>query len=103
MKDYQHPRSEDLSITDVLDALSDPVRLSVVRCLSSSETPMPCGTFPTTLSKSTMSHHMRVLRQAGLIHIQPEGTQSLITLRREDIDARFPGVLDAILNVRCTK
>jgi DNA-binding transcriptional ArsR family regulator len=92
-----HPRREDLEIGDVLQALSDPHRLRIVRRLADTDEECACGTFGLELSKSTLTHHFRVLRDAGVIHQHVVGTAKLNSLRREDLDARFPGLLDAVL------
>ena len=96
MRDPYHPARADLSLPAVLYALSDPVRLRIVRTLAS-EGERACGTFALPLAKATVSHHIKVLREAGLITCRREGTQTLNTLRRADLDARFPGLLDAVL------
>jgi DNA-binding transcriptional ArsR family regulator len=59
--------------------------------------PRRCGSFDLGVSKSTLTHHSRVLREAGVIERQVQGTAHLNSLRREDLDARFPGLLDAVL------
>jgi DNA-binding transcriptional ArsR family regulator len=97
MKYYQHPTREQITLTNVLHALSDPVRLNFVQCLANLGCEQPCGVIPATVAKSTMSHHLRVLREAGIVHIRTEGTQSLTSLRWDDLEARFPGVLKAVL------
>jgi DNA-binding transcriptional ArsR family regulator len=97
MKHYQHPAREQLNLACVLHALSDPVRLDYVRCLSSSTCEKACGAVGTTVAKSTLSHHLRVLREAGIVRVRTEGTQSLISIRWDDLEARFPGVLASIL------
>jgi len=56
-----------------------------------------CGTFELSVPKSTASHHFRVLRESGGIEVRTEGTQSLNSLRRADLESRFPGLLDAVL------
>ena len=86
-------------LTGVLYALSDPVRLSIVKHLAE-DGGRACGTFCLPVAKSTASHHFRVLREAGVIQMRPEGTQCINTLRREDLDSRFPGLLDAVLRAR---
>ena len=83
-------------MSNVLYALSDPVRLSIVKHLAE-DGGKACGTFCLPVAKSTASHHFRVLREAGVIQARPEGTQYINSLRREDLDARFPGLLDAVL------
>jgi DNA-binding transcriptional ArsR family regulator len=97
MKLYQHPSRDQLSLPCILHALSDPVRLNFIRCLALKGCEQACGTIETPVAKSTMSHHLRVLREAGLVRIRTEGTQSLTSIRWEDLEARFPGVLKAIL------
>jgi DNA-binding transcriptional ArsR family regulator len=93
-----HPTRDELSMTDVLHALSDPQRLSVVRCLAEDPTPRRCGSFDLDITKSTLTHHFRVLREAGVIDQREEGTARLNSLRRNDLDERFPGLLDAVLD-----
>jgi DNA-binding transcriptional ArsR family regulator len=92
-----HPNRDQLELAAVLHALSDPQRLSIVASLAEDPTPRRCGSFGLCISKSTLTHHFRVLREAGVIHQQEEGTSRLNSLRREDLDARFPGLLDAVL------
>src|SRR5436190_13157841 len=92
-----HPRREDLGIGPVLQALSDPHRLRVVRRLAGAQEPCACGSFDLDVTKSTLTHHFRVLREAGVIRQDLVGTSKLNSLRREDLDARFPGLLDAVL------
>ena len=92
-----HPPTEDLELPAVLHALSDPQRLRIVRGLSADPEPRPCGGFDVNVSKSTCTHHFRVLREAGVIEQRVLGTARLNSLRREDLDARFPGLLDAVL------
>jgi DNA-binding transcriptional ArsR family regulator len=92
-----HPTRENLDLGDVLQALSDPNRLQIVRRLAESDAGCACGAFGLELTKSTLTHHFRVLREAGVIRQQAEGTARINTLRREDLDARFPGLLDAVL------
>ena len=60
-------------------------------------TALRCGTMGLSITKSTATHHFRVLRDAGVIHQVEDGTARLNSLRREDLDARFPGLLDAVL------
>jgi DNA-binding transcriptional ArsR family regulator len=79
-----------------LYALSDPIRLQVVAELAETGE-KACGTFNLEAPKPTLSHHFKVLREAGIIQIRTEGTQRLNSLRREDLEARFPGLLTAVL------
>ncbi len=92
-----HPDTDDLELPAVLHALSDPQRLCIVRELSSATEPRPCGSLQLDVCKSTRTHHFRVLREAGLVRQQVIGTSRLTSLRRDDLDERFPGLLDAIL------
>lgn len=96
MRALHHPTKENLTLTGVLYALSDPVRLSIVKHLADGGE-KACGTFCLTVAKSTASHHFRVLREAGVIQMRTEGTQCINSLRRDDLDTRFPGLLDAVL------
>jgi DNA-binding transcriptional ArsR family regulator len=96
MKSFHQPDVSDIDLTAVLAALADPARLEIVRGLAG-ESEQRCGAIPTDLAKSTLSHHLRVLREAGVTWTRTEGTQRWVSLRREDLDARFPGLLDAVL------
>jgi len=98
MRSPKHPSREEISLSQVLHALSDPTRLQLVRCLSESSAEQQCGALYNSLSKSTLSHHFKVLRAAGVILSRPEGTRFMNSLRSEDLDARFPGLLDAVLH-----
>lgn len=92
-----HPAVEDLRLEGVLHALSDPIRLQMVRELARRDEPCACGTIDVPVSKSTRTHHWRVLRENGVIRQVESGTAKLTELRREDLDARFPGLLDVVL------
>ncbi|MFD9736684.1 ArsR/SmtB family transcription factor [Umezawaea sp. NPDC059074] len=91
-----HPAVEQMRLTEVMSALSDPIRIGLVRVLADggergwSELRAP-------VAKSTLSHHLKTLRAAGLTWTREEGTRCFVRLRREDVDARFPGLLDAVL------
>jgi DNA-binding transcriptional ArsR family regulator len=93
-----HPARRDLEMASVLHALSDPHRLQIVRRLASEGEPCRCGNFDLDVTKSTLTHHFRVLREAGVIEQRRDGTARLNSLRREDLDERFPGLLDAVLD-----
>jgi len=80
----------------VMHALSDPVRLEIVRSLAGGGE-QACNAFETPVAKSTLSHHFKVLREAGITRTRIEGTQRFISLRAGDLEARFPGLLGAVL------
>jgi DNA-binding transcriptional ArsR family regulator len=87
----------ELDLTTVLHALGDPVRLQIVRELADRE-PRACGTFRHLgVAPSTLSHHFRVLREAGLLETSIEGKKRMNSLRREAVEGRFPGLLDSVL------
>lgn len=97
-RDLAHPEPAELSLTDVLFALSDPLRLAIVRQLA--EGPLvevSCQDVGGDAPKSTRSHHLKTLREAGVIRNVPHGRERRVSLRRTDLDARFPGLLDAVL------
>jgi DNA-binding transcriptional ArsR family regulator len=97
-KQIEHPEREDIALPAVLHALSDPVRLMIVAGLEAGHDIAPtCVSFVLPVTKSTCTHHFKVLREAGVIHQRPDGTARRNTLRRDDLDARFPGLLDAVL------
>jgi DNA-binding transcriptional ArsR family regulator len=96
MKHVHEPNPSEIALPSVMAALSDPVRVEIVRCLASGGE-AACGTFDLGVAKATRSHHLRVLREAGLTHTRAQGTHRFISLRREELDARFPGLLDAVL------
>lgn len=91
-----HPDRTELDLLDVLHALADPTRMTIVRTLRS-EPERACGTFEVNVAPSTLTHHFRVLREAGVIRQREDGNRRWTTLRLDDLDARFPGLLDAIL------
>jgi DNA-binding transcriptional ArsR family regulator len=92
----QHPERDHIQLENVLAALSNPMRLTIVAVLAR-EGSRNCGSILPGVSKSTLTHHWRTLRDAGVIWQEPSGRENLLTLRREDLDARFPGLLDTIL------
>ncbi|MCX5203019.1 helix-turn-helix domain-containing protein [Streptomyces sp. NBC_00237] len=93
-----HPDRDQLLMEDVLAALGNPVRLGIVRELAASEGERTCGSLPLEVTKATATHHWRVLRESGVTREHKAGRYKAIELRRADLDARFPGLLDAVLN-----
>jgi DNA-binding transcriptional ArsR family regulator len=96
MRTAPHPEIDSIELAEVLHALSDPVRLDIVRCLAL-HGERCCGDFEVAVSKSTLSHHLKVLRQAGLTLTRADGTQRLVSLRKIEVETRFPRLLDAVL------
>ena len=90
------PKAADLQLTAVLYALSDEIRLHIVRRLDQTDE-IACGYFDIDMAKSSLSHHFRVLRTAGVVTTRKDGTALMNRLRRADLDARFPGLLDSVL------
>ena len=92
----KEPLRKELQLTAVLYALSDEVRLGIVRQLAK-QGEQPCGVFEVDRPKSSLSHHFRVLRESGVVSTRKEGKLLMNKLRREDLEARFPGLVKAIL------
>lgn len=99
MKPYTHPRLAEVSLPMVMQALSDPCRIEIMRSLLNSGE-LACGDIPLPLSKATVSHHFAVLREAGLVLTRSEGTRCLNTVRRDELERRFPGLLDLVISER---
>ena len=96
MRPFKHPAASELLLERVLYALSDSIRLDIVRHLARVEA-ATCGELDGGRPKSTVSHHFKVLRESGLVFTENTGTTHMNTLRRADIEQRFPGLLSAIL------
>ena len=82
----------------LLQALSDPVRLEIVRQLAETETELTCGELDLPVGKSTCSHHLKALLSAGVIVEREQGIRKYLALRRADIDRRYPGLIASVLN-----
>lgn len=91
----KHPAMHEISIEQVFYALSDPVRLEIVQklCVTDEAT---CSALDGGRPKSSVSHHFRVLREAGLVLTRNEGVSHMNALRRTELDERFPGLLDVV-------
>jgi DNA-binding transcriptional ArsR family regulator len=92
-----HPDRSEIELSEVLHALSDPVRLQIVAALAAADREATCGSFDVPVTKSTCTHHFKVLREAGVIRQRQEGTTRLNALRRDDLEERFPGLLATII------
>ena len=93
------PDLAEIDVLTVLQALSDPVRLEMVRQLAScpAEDGLKCGQMRLPVKKAAASHHLKVLYEAGLVAAEKQGIYKLIWLRRDELDRRFPGLLDSVL------
>jgi len=96
MRTYSHPSPDEFNLERLLYALSDPVRMAIVRQLYA-VTEASCGELQGDRPKSSVSHHFRVLRDAGLVCTRCVGTTHMNSLRKVELDRVFPGLLDAIL------
>jgi len=94
------PAVEEMRLSTVLAALADPLRARVVRELAAdpSDPERTCASFGLGISKSTQTHHFRVLREAGLVSQVDYGNSRKVRLRRADLDQRFPGLLELVGN-----
>ncbi|CAN7281042.1 transcriptional regulator [Rhizobium sp. LjRoot30] len=96
--DLPHPGRDDLRLTDVLFALSDPERLAIVRQLADGPLEMAqCHLSDPSMPKSTKSHLMKVLREAGVIRNESLGRGRRLSIRHDDLEARFPGLIGSVL------
>ncbi|CAM3802875.1 ArsR/SmtB family transcription factor [Xenorhabdus thuongxuanensis] len=91
-----HPERNQIRLENVLSALGNPMRMTVVHVLADGGE-HTCGSILKGVSKSTLTHHWRVLRDSGVIWQKPSGRENLLSLRKEDLDARFPGLLASFL------
>ncbi len=92
-----HPSASALDLATIMRAVGDPLRLDIVRLLADGKA-HPCGEISKALGlpASTSSYHMRLLREAGVTRTRAEGTLRLISLRRDDLDERFPGLVELL-------
>ena len=92
-----HPATEALDLATIMRTLGDPLRLEIVRVLAD-DRPRVCNELSGALGipPSTSSYHLRLLREAGLTRTKAQGTERLISLRRADLDERFPGLVEVL-------
>ncbi|ADP79381.1 ArsR/SmtB family transcription factor [Pseudofrankia inefficax] len=101
--DESHPAVEELRLPRVLAALADPGRLATVRALAQlgeSACNRLLRDAGLAVSRSTFSHHQKVLREAGIIQVRVRGSERILSLRSDDLDRCFPGLLDAVLKTQ---
>lgn len=97
MENLDHPLLRDITLEQIFKALSDPVRLSAVKeLLAVDGEEKACGTFNYSVTKATFSHHLQILREAGVIWTREEGTRKYTSLRSKDLNKRFPGLLEML-------
>ena len=96
------PDRDDIDLVTVLGAMADPIRLQLLRELADETTPQPCsvGAYDVDITAATLSHHWRVLREAGVTTTHVEGRRRWVELRRTDLEHRFPGLLAAVLSTQ---
>lgn len=97
VRHFYFPPCDGVLLTDVFYALSDPIRLRIVAALADGGEQCCASGSLASVPKSTLAHHYKVLRETGIITTRIEGTQSVNSLRRADLNSRFPGLLDAVL------
>ncbi|RCW42503.1 ArsR/SmtB family transcription factor [Paenibacillus prosopidis] len=96
MRTLYQPNVNEINLSTVLYALSDPIRLDIIKSLAKAGE-QACSHIEIPVPNSTLSHHYKVLRESGVTHTRIEGTQRFISLRNDDLNVRFPGLLAAIL------
>jgi DNA-binding transcriptional ArsR family regulator len=96
MRPPLHPDIDQINLANVLFALSDPTRLQIVKAIAEHDN-VNCCDIEIEVSKSTASRHFRVLREAGVIRMEPRGVVSINSLRRQELNQLFPGLLDSVL------
>jgi DNA-binding transcriptional ArsR family regulator len=99
-RSLRHPTREQIDLPMVLDCLSDPTRLAIVYTLATRErvtAELCCGDFNALSGKSNLAYHFAKLRESGVMQTRIVGTNRLMKLRRADLEARFPGLLDAVI------
>ncbi len=97
--DLTHPAADRIELVGVLAALGHPVRLEIVRKLASGAEAF-CGEVVPDLPRSSVTHHLRTLRESGVIRQRPQGRKLYLALRRDDLELRFPGLLELVLACR---
>ncbi|MFE3598395.1 ArsR/SmtB family transcription factor [Streptomyces sp. NPDC059096] len=97
-RELAHPPCTEIRLEGVLHALADPLRLRIVREMAAADGELSCSDFDLPVTKSTTTHHFRVLRENGVVRQVYRGTAKMNGLRREELDALFPGLLGGVLD-----
>jgi DNA-binding transcriptional ArsR family regulator len=107
MRPLIHPSTDDVTVEGILHALSDPVRVHIFSEIAQGKGSQICSAFlevsDRSIPKSTLSQHFKALREAGLISSERRGVEMHNTARCEEINAKFPGLLPAIMNAHRTQ
>lgn len=96
LRELFHPNIDQLSLPTILNALGDPIRLNIIKYLANNSE-ATCACCNSDLPKSALSHHFKVLRESGLIRVRIEGKQRFLSIRYDELQERFPGLLDSII------
>lgn len=96
MKSHTHPQKKEINLTDILSALGDPIRLDIIFHLSKAKSEVGWGEFEVCVGKATLSHHVKKLREAGLINHRKDGKRCFLSLRKE-VNDLFPGLIRSVL------
>lgn len=96
-KEHRHPDVDDVELVAVLSAPAEPTRLRIVRMLADVEGEWAWKDSDLPIASSTLSHHLKMLREAGLLRNRMEGTRCFVSLRDDDLEGRFPGLLECVL------
>jgi DNA-binding transcriptional ArsR family regulator len=101
MDDVVEPAAEEFQLPRILAALADPNRLAAVRFVARNGESWCAQVMEQALlpmTKSTFSHHLRILREAGVLTKRIQGARGYTSLRKADLDSRFPGLIDSIVD-----
>ena len=102
MRQIKHPAMEQVELIEILYALADPTRMEIVVRLAKAGRKLTCGELDLNRPKSSMSHHFKILRSAGLVETVVDGTEHMNSLRLEEIEQKYPGVLESVLKATQT-
>jgi DNA-binding transcriptional ArsR family regulator len=96
MKSLFHPTIDNITLEQILYALSDPTRLTIFFRLFNLEDEKSCSYFDDLAKKNNLSHHFKILRESGIIKVRIEGRHRFISLRKEEVNLKFPQLFDTI-------
>lgn len=99
-KGHEHPALAEVDLVTVLSALAEPTRMRIVCMLADFEGERAWKDIELPIAQSTLSHHLKILRNAGVIQNRTEGTRCFVSLRDQELDGRFPGLLETVLSCR---